>query len=154
MLGLVHVFLVLSVVKPPLQNTSQRCALRQVGWGWQGVWEEMGRYVSPFLHGLEFAPYQMQNPKKLTECFKKVCPDPGNMKELELTALCWAWPVPIKRCSALFCTLKKKKMLLGLSQPLQQVMWLNQRAKGSRSSLSPSCLFLLQKLKMPSKGIL
>lgn len=81
-------FLVLSVVKPPLQNTSQRCALRQVGWGWQGVWQ-MGRYVSPFLHGLEFAPYQMQNPKKLTECFKKVCPDPGNMKELELTALCW-----------------------------------------------------------------
>ncbi|POI29297.1 hypothetical protein CIB84_006953, partial [Bambusicola thoracicus] len=49
----------------------------------------MGRYLSRSLNGLEFTPYQVQNPKKLTECFKKVCPDPGNMKELGLDALCW-----------------------------------------------------------------
>lgn len=38
--------------------------------------------------GLEIAPEQLQNPKILTECFKKICPDPGNANDLPL-ALRW-----------------------------------------------------------------
>lgn len=37
----------------------------------------------------ELTPEQVWNPKMLTECFKKACPDPGNVKELQLAALLW-----------------------------------------------------------------
>lgn len=97
----------------------------------------MGRYLlwlSPLVV-LEFAPAQMQNPKKLIECFKKVCPDPGNALVLLITALCR--PVPIKCYPILFSTFKRKKMPLDLIQPsfqallllqlLQQALQLGQR---------------------------
>jgi len=36
---------------------------------------------------LERSPEQVQNPKKQTECFRKIFPNPGNAKELWLAAL-------------------------------------------------------------------
>lgn len=34
-------------------------------------------------------PKQMTNPKKMLKCFKKICPDLGNGRDLQLTAQCW-----------------------------------------------------------------
>lgn len=51
----------------------------------------MGRYLSRLspLMVLEFTPEQQWSPKKAIECFIKVCPDPGNARDLQLAALCW-----------------------------------------------------------------
>lgn len=39
---------------------------------------------------LEFTSEQMQNPKMFRESFKKICPDPGSDRDLQLTSLCWS----------------------------------------------------------------
>lgn len=84
LLCLLRVFLVLFIVKKLLKNNIQRSTLRQDYCGWQSVKEDMGRYSSLLssLMGLKFTLKQAWNPKKLTECFRKVCPDPCNAKEL------------------------------------------------------------------------
>lgn len=46
MLCLLHVFPLLSMVKQIFKNSTQRSALRQEGYGWQGMWEDTGRYLS------------------------------------------------------------------------------------------------------------
>lgn len=45
---------------------------------------------------LEFSPEQMRNPKKMTECFRKVWPDLGSAGDVQLAVLCWGLPVPIR----------------------------------------------------------
>lgn len=63
------------------------------GRGWQSVWEDRDRYLSRLSPpmALERSPEQVQNPKKQTECFRKIFPDPGNAKELRLAALFIIW---------------------------------------------------------------
>ena len=78
---LLCVFPVLLVVKTPFRNSPELCPEA----GWLCVARCMGGYgqVPPPM-GLEIAPEQLQNPKILTECFKKICPDPGNANDLPL----------------------------------------------------------------------
>lgn len=91
LLGLHNVFLFLPKVKQFIKNTIQEPALRQSSCGWQGVWEDMGRYLSRLSppRVFHFTPEQVQNPKTLVECLKDICPDPGNTRELQLAAFCW-----------------------------------------------------------------
>lgn len=92
LLLLVLVFFFLPKVKQFIKNIIQGPAPRQSSCGWQGVWGDMGRYVSRFSPPmvLNFTPEQVQNPRKLVECLKDVRPDPGNTRELhQLAALCW-----------------------------------------------------------------
>lgn len=105
-------FPVLCMVKKLFRNTTERSILSQSSCGWQDRWEDIGRYLSCLspLKYLELTPGQAQNSKKLTECFKKVCPNTGNSQELQLAALYWVWPASIKHYLRLFCTLKRKKM--------------------------------------------
>lgn len=91
LLYLLHVLLVLSKVKQLFKNTTLRSALCQDGYGWQGVWEHLDRHLSWLspLTVLYFTPEEVLNPKNLKECFKKVCPDPGNARGIQITTLCW-----------------------------------------------------------------
>lgn len=58
LLCLLNVSLFLSVVKQLCKNIPQRSALRQDGYGWQGVWENMGRYLTTVVtfDGFGFNP--------------------------------------------------------------------------------------------------
>ena len=58
LLCLLHVLLILSKVKQLFRNTTLRSTLCQDGYGWQGVWEHMGRYLSWLspLMALYFTP--------------------------------------------------------------------------------------------------
>ena len=89
LLGLVFVFF--PKVKQFIKNIIQGPVPRQ-SCGWQGVWGDLGRYLSRFSPPmvLNFTPEQVQNPRKLVQCLKDVCPDPGNTRELhQIAALCW-----------------------------------------------------------------
>lgn len=74
LLCLLHVFLVLFMVKKLFKSIIRRYTLGQDGCGWQGVWEDISRYLSQLSHpmGLELTPEQVWNPKKLTMLQKGV----------------------------------------------------------------------------------
>lgn len=86
-----NMFLVLFKVKQLFKNTTQRSALRQVGYRWQAAWEDMCRYLSQLSPPMvwKFIPEQVQSSKKLTECLEEVCLDPHILPQLQLAALCW-----------------------------------------------------------------
>lgn len=90
-LYLLYMLLVLFNVKQLFKNTTLRSALCQDGYGWQGVWEHLDRHLSWLspLMVLYFTPEEVLKPKNLKECFKKVCPDTGNARGIQLTALSW-----------------------------------------------------------------
>ncbi|PKU35009.1 ubiquitin carboxyl-terminal hydrolase 4 [Limosa lapponica baueri] len=65
-------------------------APREYGHGWQGTWENMGRYlenVSPPVVW-NFTPEQLQDPDEVMECLKKR--RSGYSKVAQLATLCWA----------------------------------------------------------------
>ncbi|XP_071886614.1 uncharacterized protein [Anas platyrhynchos] len=92
LLLLVLVFVFFPKVKQFIKNIIQGPVPRQSSCGGQGVCGDLGRYLSQFSPPMvrNFTPEQVQNPRKLVECLKDVCPDPGNTRELhQLAALCW-----------------------------------------------------------------
>lgn len=78
-----------SVVRQGVKNSSQRSALRQDGYRWQGLGGDVGRFLSrlPPPMALEFSPEQMWYPTALLKGFRKVCPDAGSARDLQLAKL-------------------------------------------------------------------
>ena len=83
-------FPLLSKISRLFRKLTRESVPKQSCGRWQGVWEDIGRYLSrvspPIV--LNFTPEQVQNPKNLIECLRVVCPDPDNAGERQLAALC------------------------------------------------------------------
>lgn len=81
----------LNVFQVLFKNVIQRSVLRQDSYEYQEVWEDMGRHLKQWAPPMlcNFTPEQMQNPKRLAECLKKVCHYLGNCKETQITEMCW-----------------------------------------------------------------
>ncbi|KAK4806769.1 hypothetical protein QYF61_005565 [Mycteria americana] len=47
----------------------------------------LGQWAPPMFWN--FIPEQVQNPEKLAEYLEKVCRQPANSREIEITAMCW-----------------------------------------------------------------
>lgn len=87
------------------KNATRRSAPRQDGSGWQGVWEDVGRYLSGLSPpmALEFSPEQTRDPKKMIERYLEryalICPGAGCARQM---------------LSGLFGSVKRRQMPLGL----------------------------------------
>ena len=64
-------------------------APRQRGHGWQGMWENMDRYLENFSPPMvwNFTPEQVQDRDEVIECLKKR--RLGDSREAQLVTLCW-----------------------------------------------------------------
>ena len=91
LLCLLNALQVLFKVKQLLRNLIRRSVLRRDICEWQGVWEDMGRFLGQWAPPVfwTFTPEQLQNPKKLVECLKKRCHDSGSSKVTQITVACW-----------------------------------------------------------------
>lgn len=70
-------FVAFPKVKQLFRNTTQRYALRQCGYRWHGVCENMGGYVEQLSPPVvwDFTPEQVRHPDKLTQFEKRIlCP--------------------------------------------------------------------------------